>query len=308
MIDTPSVNGGRNDCPHHLSSMDIATRQTIINQLIEERNRRKYGDIMAVFTAVGGDWNQTMHVMLMKFIGGFDNSKATMKLSHLVPYNIIMRERSSRTAIEALLLGASGLLDLYDPSDDYISRLWQEYYHLAAKYGIQAMRLEEWQLFRVYTSNHPTLRLAQLAACYADSDISMNSVTQCRKLDDIYQLFSGCASKYWLEHLIPDTTLDNGRARFGKMKSEMLGINFVAQMIYAYGYYTHSEALNAQATELLRQIPAERNRYIDEWNSHAQIAKNAIDSQALIQLSREYCHARRCHICPVGKWLRGELR
>lgn len=305
-IDTEArdSNGGIRNCPLLLSSMDDATRKAIIEQLIEERNKRKFGDIMRVFQESGEEWNQTMHTMLLKFIGGFDNGAAAMKLAKRVPYTIIMRERSSRTAIEALLIGTSGLLDLYDPSDGYVNHLWQEYYHLAAKYNLSAMQLEEWQLYRMRTANHPTMRLAQLAACYADSDISMSSVTSCRKLDDIYKLFSGHASDYWLKHLIPDTELDDSRARFGKMKSEMLGINFVAQMTYAYGYYTHSEALHTQATELLKQIPAERNKYIDEWNSYSQVAKNAIDSQALIQLSREYCHAQRCHICPVGKSLR----
>lgn len=302
---TEHSGGDIKNCPRLLSSMDDATRKAIIAQLIEERNKRKFGDIMRVFQESGDDWNQTMHTMLLKFIGGFDNAAAAMKLAKRVPYAIIMRERSSSTTIEALLIGTSGLLDLYDPSDGYINRLWQEYYHLAAKYNLTAMQLEEWRLCRVRTPNHPTLRLAQLAACYANGDISMSSVTSCRTLEDIYKLFSGNASEYWLENIIPDTTMDNTRARFGKMKSEMLGINFVAQMIYAYGYYTHSETLHTQATSLLLQIPAECNKYVDEWNTYSRVANNAIDSQALIQLSREYCHAQRCHICPVGKHIKG---
>lgn len=299
-----SGSGGDNNCAFHLSSMYEATRQAIINRLIAERNRRKFKDIMEIFHLSGENWNQTMHTMLMKFIGGFDNGAAAMNLSRRVTYPIIMRERSSRTAIEALLLGASGLLNLYNAKDEYVAHLKMEYDHLAAKYNIETMELSEWQLSKVRTQSHPTLQLAQLAACYVENEISMNSVTQCRSLDDIYRLFSGHASEYWLKHFIPNYTASDISSRFSKMKSEMLGINFVAQLIYAYGYYTLSPALNDQATELLRGIPAEKNRYITGWNRYSIVAHNAIDSQALIQLSREYCLRRRCHQCPVDRWFR----
>lgn len=281
--------------------MDIEHRSEILDSLWRERQERKYNDIVDILNRSDGNWNQTMHTMLLKFIGGFDNGGAAMRLAERVPYAIIMRERSSKRAIEALLLGAAGLLALYDSDNDYIAHLEQEYIHLSAKYGIKAMDCREWRTSNVRTHNHPTLRLAQLAACYMDSDITMNSITECRRLADIYKLFSGRASEQWLRHFIPYTIMEETSATFGKMKCELLGINFVAQMIYAYGRHTHSEALCTQAHDLLLSIPAEKNRYIEEWNATSKIASSAIDSQALIQLSREYCLAKRCNMCPLGK-------
>lgn len=295
-----SASVGSAHCPQRLSSMDMQHRSEILDRLWCERQERKYNDIVAILNRSDGNWNQTMHTMLLKFIGGFDNGGAAMRLAERVPYAILMRERSSKMAIEALLLGASGLLALYDSNDEYIAHLAQEYIHLSAKYGIEAMDYREWRTSNVRTHNHPTLRLAQLAACYMDSDITMNSVTQCHRLADIYKLFSGRASEYWLRHFIPYTIMEDTLATFGKMKCELLGINFVAQMIYAYGRHTHSEALCTQAYNLLLSIPAEKNQYTEEWNSTSKIASSAIDSQALIQLSREYCHAKRCHVCPLG--------
>lgn len=296
-----SASGGGANCPQRLSSMDMQHRQELLDRLWRERQERKYNDIVAVLNRNNGNWNQTMHTMLLKFIGGFDNGGAAMRLAERVPYAVIMRERSSKIAIEALLLGASGLLSLYDSDDEYIAHLAQEYIHLSAKYGIEAMDYSEWRTSNVRTLNHPTLRLAQLAACYMDRDITMNSVTECRTLTDIYNLFSGRASEHWLKHFIPYTIMEDTPATFGKMKCELLGINFVAQMVYAYGRHTHSEALCTQAQELLRSIPAEKNRYTEEWNSLSKITSSAIDSQALIQLSREYCHAKRCHMCPLDR-------
>lgn len=304
ILTSPSEGSG--NCIELLSSMDIEHRRKILDTLSSERQERKHKDIVDILRRYNGDWNQTMHTMLLKFIGGFDNGAVAMRLAKHVPYAIIMRERSSKMAIEALLLGTSGLLQLYDHDDEYVMRLREEYNHLCAKYDLTAMDCREWRTSNVRTQNHPTLRLAQLAACYMDSDISMNSITQCRRLADIYKLFSGKASEYWLKHFIPFTIIEDTSASFGKMKCELLGINFVVQMMYAYGCYTHSATLCTQAMELLRSIPAERNRYTEMWNSPTTIATNASDSQALIQLSREYCSRKRCVSCPVNLYAHAE--
>jgi hypothetical protein len=287
------------NCAKILTSIDSATREAIINHLGIERQRRKSGDIMAILDSTGGDWNQTMHIMLLKFIGGFDNRDATMELARRIPHATIMRERCSKLLIEALLIGTSGLLELYDDKDDYIRMVRLEYTHLAAKYSLEVMPATAWKFVNVHTNNHPVLRLAQLAASYYEQEITMSSVVRCQSLDDIYRLFSGAVSEYWLTHFIPHTTMQGAANRFGKMKSELLGINFVSQMVYAYGNYTHSEALISQATQILKEIPAEDNRYTKLWNSYAKVAVTAYDSQALIQLSREYCHRQYCHRCPL---------
>lgn len=286
-------------CAELLASVDETTRNAVIEHLGIERQRRKSGDIMTILNDTGGDWNQTMHIMLLKFIGGFDNRDAAMELARRIPHATIMRERSSKLLIEALLIGTSGLLELYDDRDEYIRILKLEYAHLAAKYSIVAMPTSAWKFVNVQTNNHPVLRLAQLAASYFEQEITMSSVVMCKGLNDIYRLFSGHASEYWLTNFIPHTTMQGAANRFGKMKSELLGINFVSQMIYAYGCYTHSEGLITSATQMLKEIPAEDNRYIKIWNSYGKVAVTAYDSQALIQLSREYCHRQYCHRCPL---------
>lgn len=290
-------------CAEMLASVDQTTRENIIGHLAIERQGRKSGDIMTILDSTGGDWNQTMHIMLLKFIGGFDNRDAAMELARRIPHATIMRERCSKLLIEALLIGTSGLLELYDDRDDHIRMLKLEYAHLAAKYSLEAMAASAWKFVNVQTNNHPVLRLAQLAASYFEQEINMSNVVRCHNLNDIYRLFSGHASEYWLTNFIPHTTMHGAANRFGKMKSELLGINFVSQMIYAYGSYTHSEALISQATQILREIPAEDNRYIKIWNSYGKVAITAYDSQALIQLSREYCHRQYCHRCPLKQYI-----
>ena len=90
----------------------------------------------------------------------------------------------------------------------------------------------------------------------------------------------------------------------GQFKSDLMGINFVAQIAFAYGSYTQSNRLIDNATALLEDIPAEDNRYIKAWNSVDAIARNAYESQALLQLSTEYCIKGRCEECPLTALLK----
>ena len=72
-------------------------------------------------------------------------------------------------------------------------------------------------------------------------------------------------------------------------------------MQFAYSSYTGNERLYSRALGLLESLPAEKNSIIAQWNSFGPLARTAFDSQALLQLSFEYCRDRRCEECLVGK-------
>mgnify|MGYP004445148117 len=55
------------------------------------------------------------------------------------------------------------------------------------------------------------------------------------------------------------------------------------------------------ALTLLERLPAEDNRYMRAWQAAGVRPRNAFESQALLQLATEYCAARRCAECPVGR-------
>jgi hypothetical protein len=72
-------------------------------------------------------------------------------------------------------------------------------------------------------------------------------------------------------------------------------------MQFAYSAYTNSEVLRSRALSLLENIPAEKNSIISQWNSFGKLARTAYDSQALLQLSFEYCRHHRCEECVVAR-------
>lgn len=201
-----------------------------------------------------------------------------------------------------MLFGASGLLELYR-HDDYTLDLKRHYEYLAAKYGIEAMEAQEWELSGIRPANHPALRIAQAAVFFAQDELVMDRAMECRSEEELHAFFCVEASDYWRTHRIPGVAGDEAVKRIGKSKAALIGINLVAVMQYAYGSYTGRDALRDRALTLLERLPAEDNRYMRGWQGAGLDPRNAFESQALLQLATEYCAARRCAECPVGQRL-----
>ena len=287
-------------CGGYLSKLDTLHRLDIYNKLGFERLSRKNSDINHIFEECQQNWQQTFYTMLMRTMGGVDNKEAFTELARRVPYAILLREREVATNVEALLIGASGLLTLY-PHDEYILNLKRNFSYLSTKYSITAMEASAWRLKRIYPNNHPILRLSQVASFITYTREMMDRMLACTSGDDVYNLFSCQTLPYWQTHYIPASTSPSVAKRTGRTKTDLLAINLVVQMQFAYSSYTGNERLYSRALGLLESLPAEKNSIIAQWNSFGPLARTAFDSQALLQLSFEYCRDRRCEECLVGK-------
>lgn len=290
-----------------IGHIDADTRLDIFVELTQERMRRKISEIDEQLRATNNDWNQALTISLFKVLGGFGNREAMIHLAEKIGYTALARERGSIVSLEALILGSAGLLSLL-PTDDYIAKLKQEATHLFAKYNITPMQASEWQLNTKYPNNNPILRLVQIAATLFSNMITIASVTACRSRKDIYKLFSCDTSMYWIDRIsreISSKLLSNKplSRRIGYSKCDILGINLVVPFIYAYRHYTSYGGLIVRPSELLMDIPSEDNIYTKLWQSYARISTSALDSQALIQLTREYCEKGACNRCPIAKYV-----
>ena len=225
------------------------------------------------------------------------------------PYVFICEDGMTYTPdlVEAMLIGASGLLDNYR-DDAYTRSLKQDFDYFSRKYEIAPMTGAEWNLRDIRPANHPLLRIAQLAAFLASNDFLIDRLVECRTAEEVRRLFSAEASDYWYTHYIPATPTRELPKRIGRMKSDLLGINLVSLIQYAYGAYNGNERLRERAFALLEAIPAEENRFMRRWRLYDLHPANAFQSQALLQLATEYCDRRRCAECPVGRRRLAALR
>ena len=201
-----------------------------------------------------------------------------------------------------------GLLGLYE-HDTYVLDLLRTFEHLAAKYTLEPMDASAWNLTDIRPANHPLLRIVQAARFFIQDEFVMNRTLECRDPKEVQRLFGVEAPEYWNTHYTPGAECEWHPKRIGKFKSDIIGINLVAVLQFAYGSYMDDERLRENALKLLEAIEPESNRFIRSWcDAGVPAPANAFESQALLQLSKIYCAYDRCAECPVGRRILAKVR
>ena len=280
-------------CGGFLAGQSALQRSEICTSLLFDRLERKMRMVEALRHEAAENWNQTFYLLYFRTLGDRQNQEAYLTLARRVSYKTVLRERLAPRAVEAMFFGASGLLTLY-PHDAYTLDLARDFEYLAAKYDIEPLEAGVWELDEVRPANHPVLRLAQAAEFFIQDEFVMERAMSCRTEEDIRRLFCIEASAYWRTHHIPGIASDEHPKRLGAFKANIIGINLVSVLQFAYGSVTGRETL-------LERLPAEDNRYMRNWRNTGVSIRNAFESQALLQLATEYCPAKRCTECPVGR-------
>lgn len=303
LFDTITTRSKSFSCGYYISQYETIKRVSLFTNLFIERLKRKSQEIFQIHESVDKDWNRALYIVLFRTMGGNANKLAFQTLAMKIPLQAISREANSIISIEALLLGTSGLLDLY-PNDKYTMTLREEYDHLARKYSITPMNNLDWSLARQNPLNHPVLRIVQLAKLITSRHFLLDSILSCTTKEDVYRLFCVEASDYWVSHFVPGREVDRNSAKsIGKEKAELLGINFVGPMKFAYSDYLGDEEQKEKVIDLLENLGVERNRITKGWRYSGVKMESAFDSQAMIQLYNEYCKKRGCGECSVGRKL-----
>ena len=300
MLNRLQAGAGTYACGGYLAGLGSLQRSEICTALLYSRLERKMRMVDALREEASENWNQTFYLLYFRTLGDRRNQEAYLSLARRVPYKVVLRERLAPRAVEAMFFGASWLLTLY-PHDAYTLDLARDFEYLAAKYDIEPLEAGVWELDEVRPANHPVLRLAQAAEFFIQDEFVMERAMSCRKEEDIRRLFCIEASAYWRTHHIPGNASDEHPKRLGAFKANIIGINLVSVLQFAYGSVTGRETLRDSALTLLERLPAEDNRYMRNWRNTGVSLRNAYASQALQHHATEYCPAKRCTECPVGR-------
>ena len=288
-------------CADFLAGLPELQRQEILNTLAYDRLRYKMELVESLYRDAESDWNQTFYLLYFRTLGDTSNRQAYLTLAERVPYRVLLHERSRRNAVEALLLGTSGLLTLYEP-DAYVRELLAEFGRCRVKYQIEPMEASEWKLSNIRPANHPLLRIVQAARFFARDEYVIHDVLKCRTPKEVQTLFGVEATDYWSRHYTPGAEHDRHPKRIGKFKSDMFAINLVAILLLAYANRNGKEEVREQGMQLYHATGPEDNRIIRGWcNAGVPAPADAFESQALLQLRRAYCETGRCAACPVGR-------
>ena len=77
-------------------------------------------------------------------------------------------------------------------------------------------------------------------------------------------------------------------------------INTFIPALYAYGFHRFHTEYCDRALQFLSGIKAENNYIIRMWKDVGLNVETASDSQALIQLRKQYCERKDCLRCRLG--------
>lgn len=268
-----------------------------------ERLERKTSEILRRVELCGGSWEAACFVTLARNFGFGTNSDVFEEWAMNIPLDQAAHHRDDILQIEALFFGQSGLIDAVadGETDDYLLQLRSEYRFLQHKYGLKPIDATHWRFLRMRPHNFPHIRIAQLAAIYCSRHASLSRLAECTSTADVSHELEAEVSDYWQHHysFCRETSTKSNR-RLSKATVELIAINTVAPLLFAYGRHRMSETMADRAFQLLEQIKAENNNVVRMWRECGLDAATAGDSQALLQLKTRYCDRRDCLRCRIG--------
>lgn len=281
------------NCAYFMADMESCHLAHFMSNLLYDRLMHKYNEVMEIHKESDLNWNQTFYVMLFRAMGSPYNKAPFVEIAKRVPYNVVAHERGSLEMVEALLYGTSGLLQSRDDFYEYIKDMRSNFSHLQVKYDLKPLRAGAWKLYNNDFKGRPVTRLMQTAAFLQQSNFVFDNVIGINEAKDIYKLFDVETSKFWRDS-------PHAPQKIGKDRQEVLGINFVVPVMFAYGKSIEDEQICEKALELLYKIPVEKNIIVKNWASRGVPVESSADSQALIELENEFCKKGRCAECRFG--------
>lgn len=275
-----------------------------VEGLAFERLHGKVERIHQLLDSFNGSWEDVCYVTLARNFGFGINNDAFERLARRTPLRLLGKHSDSVLQIEALLFGQAGMLDAQKPGmDSYYNQLCTEYTFLSNKFQLTPMEKESWKLFRIRPQNFPYRRIAMLAQFIEGGFRMMNRILEAEGEKEMRALFEVELSGYWTKHYTFGKPNERATATLSRSSTDIILINTVAPLLYAYGELTGNYEMTDKAIKLLEDLRAESNSIVSHFVAYGIDCPDALTSQALVQLKREYCDARKCIYCKIGHHL-----
>ncbi|HOV70745.1 MAG TPA: DUF2851 family protein [Dysgonamonadaceae bacterium] len=288
--------------PCHHSLHDISNKQmrSWLDALAVERLERKTNDIFRHLERFNNSWDETFYVLLSRNFGFGLNSEEFERLALSLPYNYILKHADNLFQVEALFFGQAGMLKEETITDDYYILLQKEYDFLRKKFSLKSLDNVLFKSLRTRPQGFPQLRIAELAAVVQHTGRVFSAILEIDDYEQLRTLFRVNASEYWQTHYTFGKESEKIPKHLGANSLDIILINTVVPLLFAYGKKNDIEKYSDRAIQILESVKPEKNKIIQDFESAGIIPENAFDTQALIQLRKEYCDQRKCLFCRIG--------
>ena len=286
-------------CYRIIPSLPPFTAHSWMTALQMERFEQKATLLNERLKRCQGNWEDAFFITLARNFGFGLNGDAFETWAHRLPFRAVDKHRNDLFQIEAIFFGQAGILEDSD-GDGYYLRLKKEYTYLQHKFGLIPMDASLWRFLRLRPANFPHIRIAQLACLYHRAYGLLSRIMETETLQGVRDILKGGTSEYWLTHYTFGGSSPSRPKTLSNTSLDLLIINTVVTFLYAYGLHKGNPVLCARAGSFLEELKAENNYITRMWEQYGMKASNAADSQALIQLKKEYCDKKKCLYCRIG--------
>ncbi|MCS2731575.1 DUF2851 family protein [Phocaeicola vulgatus] len=286
-------------CYRIIPSLPPFTAHSWMTALQMERFEQKATLLNERLKRCQGNWEDAFFITLARNFGFGLNGDAFETWAHRLPFRAVDKHRNDLFQIEAIFFGQAGILEDSD-GDGYYLRLKKEYTYLQHKFGLIPMDASLWRFLRLRPANFPHIRIAQLACLYHRAYGLLSRIMETETLQGVRDILKGGTSEYWLTHYTFGGSSPSRPKTLSNTSLDLLIINTVVTFLYAYGLHKGNRVLCARAGSFLEELKTENNYITRMWEQCGMKASNAADSQALIQLKKEYCDKKKCLYCRIG--------
>jgi len=286
-------------CSRNLKNVNLDFLKLYLPSLAIKRFEQKTLLIKSNLVKEKYNWEEVFYKTIARNFGFRINSNPFEMLAESIPLKVLAKQKNNLLQIEAILFGQSGLLPKTS-EHPYIKSLIGEYAFLKSKFSLIPLNPSIWKFLRVRPLSFPPVRIAQFAVLIHQSSALFSKIIEQKDLETLIKLFSLKASAYWDEHYDFDKPSPKEPKTLGLDSVNVIIINTIVPFLFLYGREKGKDEISERALKFLELLPAEKNTIIKQFADYNIKAKNALESQSLIQLYNNYCIPRNCLKCQIG--------
>ena len=267
-------------------------------------------------------WDQLLYEGLMECLGYNKNQEPFIRLARSVTLRVVrsLRIENNEVALQALLLGAGGLLPKLrsvndKESRDFARQLTHDWKDQKGRYRSSVLHRADWQFFPTRPLNFPTLRIAAaspLIRAILCEDLFRRLIESLKSSDkqapairSLRSLLGVTPLPFWTRHYTFDHASSKPVHPLGPERTDIAIANVVIPLTLLYARVFKDRLVREKALRLFEAMPpaAENSitRFMETQLLRGRIEHNSVSAQqGVIQLYKFYCSEERCAECDIG--------
>jgi len=270
-------------------------------RLYIERLEQKAEIIQEYLNQNQNDWERVLFTILCRSFGTKVNSTFFFERAAELDFSIVRKLRGDSMVLESLFFGHFGLLEKEHCLEPYYLNLKKEYEYQRQKFSLPRST-EVPAFFGMRPRNFPTIRLSQLAQLYHRHENLFQLLMTCKGVEGYRQILNVKTASFWETHYTFDKVSKKHKKRLTNQFIDLLIMNAIVPLKFCYDSYFGKEP-SQEIIEVLRQLSPEKNTVVENFEFIGLSSKDAFQTQARIQLYKQYCTQKKCLQCAVGTHL-----